>query len=147
MLNKMNDQIVTSHPFWRMVFFPFYTLRQSIFVLSLVVLLTAFAWFIDAPGSLIQYSTAAYIGAVIMAYFASPSHMVRPTSDKTEIETYLRSQDLIFDNKNTWTPKIPKYLLYSHTNVKITKTNGDIRIDGPYQFLIELRDHLRGLRR
>jgi hypothetical protein len=141
--NKSGSEVALIYPFWRAIVFPFYTIRQVFFVLTLVVAISAVMFLIDAPGPIIQYAIAAYIGAALMSYLASPSHLERPASDSIRIETFLRNEGLVFDeDQEVWLPEFPKILLYSHTCLQVQRKNGQLRIEGPYGFLIQLRNWL-----
>lgn len=131
--------VCRDYPTWRTIIFPFYSLKEVIFIFLLISILTFIIFIIGHHGSLYRYSLAAYLGAAFVAHSGSPSHMRRSRQEVERIKSYLNSSHFAFDSTgNLWRPKWPKVLLWSHNCVKIHSVSRGIMVCGPYSVLRDL---------
>jgi hypothetical protein len=103
-------------------------------------LATTVIWLIGSPSPLYRYSIAAYIGAALVAHFSSPAHLEVPLADSDRINSFLQIHGLEFvASEQSWLPHFPKFFLFPHTCVRLKRKGPNLLVEGPYQFLQEIR--------
>jgi hypothetical protein len=130
------------YPYLRTILFPYYSGKETLFLIVLIAAIWSFFWAIGSP-SPYRYAFAGYVGASFVSHFASPARVQRPASERKSIEQYLIFYGFKFvETSNTWVPNWPTYLLWSHNVVKISTRGSNLIVHGPFSIIKKINDNL-----